>query len=191
MGELREVKKYLNRRLYDLTGSRYVTVADLCARVVDGAELRVIDAVTKEDITWSVLFRMMVAQEKRVGPSMTVGFLMQAIRSRTATECPMVATFLEQSLNLFKTLEADQKKRGSEVDENPPPTALGLAEANYRRWCSVLSQIDKTVATSQSGDLAADVGDTGAPDSLRGQGRRVRKSPRRLRRVLTDAADAV
>jgi polyhydroxyalkanoate synthesis repressor PhaR len=191
MGELRTVKKSRNRRLYDLAESRYVTVADLCARVVDGGELRVIDAVTEEDITCSVLFRMIVAQEERVGPSMSVGFLMQAIRSRTSTECPMAATFLEQSLNLFKTLQADQKKLGSEVDKNSPPTALGLAEANYQRWCSVLSRIYKTVAASQSGDLAADVVDTSAPDSLRRPDRRLRKSSRQLGLDRTDTADAV
>jgi polyhydroxyalkanoate synthesis repressor PhaR len=191
MGELRTVKKYLNRRLYDVVESRYVTVADLCAWVVEGAELRVIDAVTGEDITCSVLFRMMVAQEKRVGPSMSVGFLTQAIRSRTATECRMVATFLEQSLNLFRTLQADQKKSGSEVDKNSPPTALGLAEANYQRWCSVLSQIYKTVDASQSGDLAAHVVDTSAPDSLRRPDRRLRDSPRQLGLDRPDGADAV
>jgi polyhydroxyalkanoate synthesis repressor PhaR len=191
MGELRTVKKSRNRRLYDLAESRYVTVADLCTRVVDGAELRVIDAVSGEDITCSVLFRMMIAQEERVGPSMSVGFLTQAIRSRTATECRMVATFLEQSLNLFKTLEADQKKLGSEVDKNPPPTALDLAEANYQRWCSVLSQIYKTVAASESGNLAAGEVDTSARDSPRRPDRRLRESPRQLGLDRTDGADAV
>ena len=191
MGELRTVKKFRNRRLYDLAESRYVTVAGLCARVVDGAELRVIDAVTQEDITCSVLFRMMVAQERGVGPSMSVGFLTQAIRSRTSTECRMVATFLEQSLNLFKTLQADQKKLGSETDKNPPSAALRLAEANYRRWCSVLSQIYKTVAASQSGDLATDVVDTSASHSLRRPGRRLRRSPRQLGLDRADEADTV
>ena len=101
MGELRTVRKYSNRRLYDPAEGRYVTLAELCERVVDGDELRVIDADTKEDITCSVLFQMMAAQEKRVDPSMSRGFLLQAIRSRAETPCRVVATFLEQSLNLF------------------------------------------------------------------------------------------
>jgi polyhydroxyalkanoate synthesis regulator protein len=57
MGELRTVRKYSNRRLYDPAEGRHVTLTELCARVVDGDELRVIDADTKEDITCSVLFQ--------------------------------------------------------------------------------------------------------------------------------------
>jgi polyhydroxyalkanoate synthesis repressor PhaR len=142
MGELRTVRKYSNRRLYDPGEGRYVTLAELCARVVGGAELRVIDADTKEDITCSVLFQMMAAQEKRVDPSMSRGFLLQAIRSRAETPCRVVATFLEQSLNLLTTLQA--------VDKNPVPTALHLAEANYQRWCSVQSQIYQAVANADA-----------------------------------------
>ncbi|MDB6010716.1 MAG: hypothetical protein JWL65_2966 [Gammaproteobacteria bacterium] len=182
MGELRTVRKYSNRRLYDPAEGRHVTLTELCARVVDGDELRVIDADTKEDITCSVLFQMMAAQEKRVDPSMSRGFLLQAIRSRAETPCRMVATFLEQSLNLLTTLQADQKRLGSEVDQNPVPTALRLAEANYQRWCSVQSQIYRAVANAESGDLATDgqQANTVAPVSFRRSDRRLRRSPRQL-----------
>src|SRR5580704_9272795 len=156
MGELRTVRKYSNRRLYDPAEGRYVNLAELCARVVDGAELRVIDADTKEDITCFVLFQMMATQEKRVDPSMSRGFLLQAIRSRAETPSRLVATFLEQSLNLLTALQADQKRFGSEVDKSPVPTALRHAEANYQRWRSVQSQIYKAVANAESGDLATD-----------------------------------
>jgi polyhydroxyalkanoate synthesis repressor PhaR len=183
MGELRTVRKYSNRRLYDPAEGRYVTLAELCARVVEGAELRVIDADTKEDITCSVLFQMMAAQEKRLDPSMSRDFLLQAIRSRAETPCRVVATYLEQSLNLLTILQADQKRlRSSEVDKNPVPTALRLAEANYQRWCSVQSQIYQAVANVEPGDLAADgqQANTIAPSFFRRSDRRSRRSPRQL-----------
>jgi polyhydroxyalkanoate synthesis repressor PhaR len=103
MGELRTVRKYSNRRLYDHAEGRYVTLAELCERVVDGDELRVIDADTKEDITCSVLFQMMAAQEKRVDPSMSRGFLLQAIRSRAETPCrvPRIVTVTSCDLDQF------------------------------------------------------------------------------------------
>jgi polyhydroxyalkanoate synthesis repressor PhaR len=182
MGELRTVRKYSNRRLYDPAEGRYVNLAEICARVVDGAELRVIDADTKEDITCFVLFQIMAAQEKRVDPSMSRGFLLQAIRSRAETPCPVVATFLEQSLNLLTTLQAEQKRLGTEVDRNPVPTALRLAEANYQRWCSVQSQIYKAVANAEPGDLAVEGQQANpiAPTSLRRSDRPSRRSPRQL-----------
>ena len=182
MGELRTVRKYSNRRLYDPAEGRYVTLAELGALVVDGAELRVIDADTKEDITCFVLFQIMAAQEKRVDPSMSRGFLLQAIRSRAQTPCLLVATFLEQSLNLLTILQAEQKPLSNEVDKNPVPTALRLAEANYQRWCSVQSQIYRAVANAESGDLATDgqQANTVAPVSFRRSDRRLRRSPRQL-----------
>jgi polyhydroxyalkanoate synthesis repressor PhaR len=81
MSELRTVRKYSNRRLYDPGEARYVTLSDLAAWVVDGVDLRVIDADTKEDITCAVLFRVMSAQESRAHPSMSREFLLQAIRA--------------------------------------------------------------------------------------------------------------
>jgi len=83
----------------------------------------------------------MAAQEKRVGPSMSRGFLLQAIRSRAETPCRVVATFLEQSLNLLTILQEEQKRLSGGVDKNPVPTALRLAEENYQRWCSARRQI--------------------------------------------------
>jgi polyhydroxyalkanoate synthesis repressor PhaR len=182
MGELRTVRKYLNRRLYDLAERRYVTLAELCARVVDGAELRVIDADTKEDITCSVLFQMIAVLERRVDPSMSRGFLLQAIRSRAETPWRVVATFLEQSLNLFATLQADQKRRSNEVDKNPVLTALRLAEANYQRWCSVQSQVYQAVENAESCNLASDGQrpNTIAPIPFHRSNRRSRRAPRQL-----------
>ena len=182
MGELRTVRKYSNRRLYDPAEARYVTLAELCALVVDGAELRVIDADTKEDITCFVLFQIMAAQEKRADPSMSRGFLLQAIRSRAETPCRAVATFLEQSLNLLTILQAEQKQLSSEVDKNPVPMPLRLAEANYQRWCSARSQIYRALANAESGDLAPDgqQANTIAPIPFRRSDRRSRRAPRQL-----------
>ena len=182
MGELRTVRKYSNRRLYDPAEARYVTLAELCALVVDGAELRVIDADTKEDITCFVLFQIMAAQEKRVDPSMSRDFLLQAIRSRAETPCRVVATFLEQSLNLLTILQAEQKLLSGDVDKNPVPTALRLAEENYQRWCSARRQIYQAIANAESGDLATDgqQANTIAPVSFRRSVRRSSRSPRQL-----------
>ncbi len=183
MGEKRIVRKYTNRRLYDLTESRYVTLAELCTRVGDGIELSVIDSATKQDITCTVLFQMVISQEiKGATPAMSRDFLLQTIRSRAETPSWMVATFLEQVLKLFTLLQTEQKNRGAEVVETPTSTALRFAEANYRLWCSLRSQICQMVADSESGDPEARGRqvDSGAPVTVRRPERRLRKSPRQL-----------
>jgi polyhydroxyalkanoate synthesis repressor PhaR len=182
MSELRTVVKYGNRRLYDPTESRYVTLADLCTWVIDGAELSVIDADTKEDITCSVLFRVMSAQENRADPSMSRDFLLQAIRGGAGTASGMVATFLEQSLNLFPLLHADRDKTGAVHHESRAHAALDLAEVNYQRWCSARSQINEVVAsvaredTPESGRPATKA----VPVSSRDLSRQLKRLPRQL-----------
>src|SRR5260370_16256621 len=45
------VKKYSNRRLYDTSDSRYITLEDLAEKARQGEDVRVVDAKTGEDLT--------------------------------------------------------------------------------------------------------------------------------------------
>ena len=48
-------KKYENRRLYDVTHSRYVNLDEIARAVQDGYDVQVLDASTGEDITRLVM----------------------------------------------------------------------------------------------------------------------------------------
>ena len=54
------VKKYGNRRLYDTSDSRYVTLDELAAKVRSGTDLRVIDAQTEDDLTQATLVQIVL-----------------------------------------------------------------------------------------------------------------------------------
>ncbi len=54
------VKKYGNRRLYDTSDSRYITLEELADKVRQGEEVRVVDAKTGEDLTASTLTQILV-----------------------------------------------------------------------------------------------------------------------------------
>lgn len=58
----RLIKRYSNRRLYDTQESRTLTLADLAGLVQKGIEVKVIDSKTNEDITLSVLGRVLLAE---------------------------------------------------------------------------------------------------------------------------------
>jgi len=150
MSGLRTIKKYSNRRLYDLVESRYITFNELRVWIVDGIELRVIDVDTNEDITCAVLFTVMAAQEKRADPSMSRDFLLQAIRGSAEDPSWMIATFLEQSLNLFTRLHADRETRGDVDEKSALRRALHLAEANHQRWCAARSRINEVIANAKT-----------------------------------------
>src|SRR5205823_3547636 len=45
------IKKYGNRRLYDTGESRYITLDELATKIRAGADLRIVDAQTNDDLT--------------------------------------------------------------------------------------------------------------------------------------------
>ena len=58
--ELRIIKKYPNRRLYDTETSSYITLADVKKLVLDGVGFRVEDAKTRDDLTRSILLQIIL-----------------------------------------------------------------------------------------------------------------------------------
>ena len=150
MSELRTVRKHSNRRLWYPDGGRHVTLADIYEWVADGTELSVIEVDTHEDVTRDVLFQVMAAQEKTAAPAMSREFLLQAIRSSARASGGIVATFLEQSMSLFKTLQGDGESRSSFAQQSPTQMAESLAEENYQRWRVAEPQISRTLADARS-----------------------------------------
>lgn len=57
------IKKYANRKFYDTESSHYVTLAEIQAAVKNGRVIRVIDNVTKKDITNKTLLMSLVETE--------------------------------------------------------------------------------------------------------------------------------
>ncbi|MFH1372677.1 MAG: polyhydroxyalkanoate synthesis regulator DNA-binding domain-containing protein [bacterium] len=59
---MRIIRRYSNRRLYDVRDSRTLTQAELADLIRDGAEIRVVDSNTGEDISLQVLGRIVLAE---------------------------------------------------------------------------------------------------------------------------------
>ncbi len=59
------IKKYANRKLYDTSTSRYVTLDRISALVREGAEIKVVDRDTGRDLTSLVLSQIVMGEEKR------------------------------------------------------------------------------------------------------------------------------
>ena len=54
------IRKYANRRLYDTSVSRYVTIDDLGMMVKDNIDFRVVDATNGQDITRVTLVQIIL-----------------------------------------------------------------------------------------------------------------------------------
>ena len=108
MTSTRMIKKSPNRRLYDTTESRYITLDDVRHYVVDGVAFKVIDKRSGADITRAILLQVIREQEQNGNAVMTESFLAQIIRSYGTVAPGHVADYLEQGLDF---LLADQSKK--------------------------------------------------------------------------------
>src|SRR3984957_2743481 len=101
MSELRVIKKYPNRRLYDTVESRYITLDDVRRLVFSRVEFCVIDKRTQQDITRPVLLQVIAEQEQRSGTILSQDFLAELIRSHDVGLEGMLSSYLEQTLRLL------------------------------------------------------------------------------------------
>jgi len=82
-GGLREpkvIKRYTNRKLYDTVESRYVTLDEIAQMIKGGAEVKIIDNRSKEDLT-SVTLAQIIFEEEKKRSHMPLGFLREIIRN--------------------------------------------------------------------------------------------------------------
>ena len=108
MREARVIRKYPNRRLYDTTESRYITLCDIRSYVVDDIGFKVVDKKSGSDITRAILLQVIRDQEQNGDAVMTEGFLAQIIRSYGKVAPGQIADYLEQGLDF---LLAEQNKK--------------------------------------------------------------------------------
>lgn len=94
------VKKYGNRRLYDTVSSQYITLQELTQKIIEGAEARVVDAKTGEDLTPETLTQIMM--EGRGGESlMPVGLLHQLIRLGDDALADFLGRYVQAALEMY------------------------------------------------------------------------------------------
>jgi polyhydroxyalkanoate synthesis repressor PhaR len=137
MSELRVIKKYPNRRLYDTVESRYITLDDVRRLVLNRVEFCVMDKRSQQDITRPVLLQVIAEQEQRDGTMLSQDFLAELIRSHDVGLEGMLSSYLEQTLRLFLSAERPAA--------DPAAAASHLAHQNYQRWRSAQEEIFRTL----------------------------------------------
>ena len=99
---MREFKKYPNRRLYDIEGSKYVTVEDIRKIILSGESISVADSKTGKDLTRTVLMQIISEQEgEGRQPILTNRVLEHLIRFYGEAVQSVVGRYIEQSIMVF------------------------------------------------------------------------------------------
>lgn len=97
------IKKYKNRRLYDLDISQYITVDDLQRYVVDGKVFQVIDAASGKDITNATLLQIFVEMESTALPFLSSNMLRQLIVLSSHPMSKSFKSMLEQMMQMMNS----------------------------------------------------------------------------------------
>lgn len=81
---MRTIKRYPNRKLYDLERKRYVTLNDITIMIQDGEDIQVVDHETGEDLTSITLSQIIFEREKKRSGRLPKPILTALIRTSTA-----------------------------------------------------------------------------------------------------------
>ena len=105
MSDIRVIKKYPNRRLYDTATSSYITLADVKKLVLDNVDFKVVDAKTSEDLTRAILLQIIIDEEAGGVPMFSSDMLSQIIRFYGNAMQGMMGTFLEKNIQTFMQIQ--------------------------------------------------------------------------------------
>ncbi len=138
MAQIRIIKKYPNRRLYDTEISSYITLEEVRQLVVDGEEFEVRDAKTGEDLTRSVLLQIIAEHEEHGQPMFTTQLLSQVIRFYGDSLQGFMGSYLEKSLQIFLDQQQQFRTQLNTMMGQTPWSILGdLTDKNMEMWKSL------------------------------------------------------
>lgn len=119
------IRKYANRRLYDTSRSRYVTLDDVARMVGDGTRVRVLAAGKGTDLTRQVLAQIIFERESSEG-LLDETVLHRLIRLRRHPERGVLSRHIAGALDAFANRE------GPKITPTTPRDDLETDRAHAR-----------------------------------------------------------
>lgn len=136
------IKKYANRRLYDTSASRYVTLDHLRELVKQNRDFQVLDAKSGEDLTRGVLAQIIFEEESKGETLLPVEFLRQLIGFYGDSMQSMVPGYLNMTMESFARQQAEMRDKmaGAMTD---PAASMALMEEAAKRNMAMFQQAMK------------------------------------------------
>jgi polyhydroxyalkanoate synthesis repressor PhaR len=137
MANERVIKKYANRRLYDATGSRHVTLDDVRKMIAAGERVKIVDDKSGADLTRAVLLQVIAEQEQFGTPVLSTDLLESIIRFYGNPVQQLLTSYMEQSVSgLLKQQQAMQAEMTKTLQSPVAPIAE-LTRQNMERWANL------------------------------------------------------
>ena len=174
MDEERLIKKYANRRLYDASQSRHITLDDIRELIVKGERIRVVEDKTGRESTRHILLQVIAEQEQYGRPILSTRVLESIIRFYGSPMQGLLATFLEKSVDTFlKQQQTLQVQISKMVAHTPLATMASMTRQNLE----TLSRMQENMLTAllTKRDKGNDQEEVADQDSQAGPARTSRK----------------
>src|SRR5437762_3917052 len=120
--EPKVIKRYTNRKLYDTVESRYVTLDEIAQMIKGGAEVKIIDNRSKEDLT-SVTLAQIIFEVEKKRSRMPLGVLREIIRHGGEA----VAGFYQEKAGTLAGKLGELKSKTETIREDIEQRVKGVA----------------------------------------------------------------
>lgn len=176
-----EIKKYPNRRYYDATHSRHLTLDEIRKLVQQGYDLHVVDARTSADITAQVLTQIILELDTPKVDSLPVPLLVRLIRVNDQLVKDFIEKYFNQALKSFLDYQRQVEEQIRRTHGLPSvfPSVSAWTKAVLEPFAQALSG----TSSPPSGSDAAPAADASpaAPSTASGRTARRKRTPRRQR----------
>jgi polyhydroxyalkanoate synthesis repressor PhaR len=106
---MRVIKKYPNRRLYDMQTSTYMTIDEARQLLLDGTAIQIVDANTRYDITSNALRQMLCdTEDKQSQPLLGLPLLTGCVMSGVQNSQPALSGLLHAAWQAYADAKLDQ-----------------------------------------------------------------------------------
>jgi polyhydroxyalkanoate synthesis repressor PhaR len=168
VSEERVIKKYANRRLYDATASRHVTLDDLRKLIVAGEKIKVVEDKSGEDITRAILLQIIADQEQFGQPILSTPTLESIIRFYGNAMQGFMGRYLEQSVAAFvQQQQAFQSQISKLIGATPLAPFGDLMQQNLALWQQMqegfMAAMRAAAPASKTGTAAGEEADDKKP----------------------------
>ena len=161
-----EIRKYQNRRYYDSTRSRHLSLQQIHKLIIEGYNIRVLDAKTNEDITPKVLTQILLEYEPVKLDMFSNELLTRAIRVNDRLLKDFVDVYFRQAFEAFcgSQKQVDQMLRQAHHLTSVLPAAASSAVNLLPPWMPFSAPFASApVPASESNE---DPGSAGVPNEM-------------------------
>lgn len=168
------IKKYENRRLYDVTNSRYVNLDDVARLLQQGDEVRVVDAATGDDITRLVLTQIIVEGAKAPDSGFPLDVLRDMVIASGRASQESAIRYTKAMLDLYKSTYRAMSPAFNPFDFMQPQGATGAAQPDAEQAASA-GDDEVTMLKQRLADLEKEVSTLAGKRKARPKARRAPK----------------